>query len=134
MKNLSFLSSPVFYDRKYFCSVLTDLSNLSFLFHQKFPLLSLKNVLTKQFPKMQKHPFANVIQNRRPIITRKYLCWSPFLIQLEAWRSATLLKKDPTQVFSRKYHKNFKDRFFMEHLRWLFLNMVEEFLRISYSS
>ena len=37
------------YDKQYFCSILTDLSNLSFLFHQKFPLLSYgqKNVLTK---------------------------------------------------------------------------------------
>ena len=30
----------VLYNRKHFCSILTDLSNLSFLFHQKFPLLS----------------------------------------------------------------------------------------------
>ena len=28
----------VLYDRKHFCSILTDLSNLLFLFHQKFPL------------------------------------------------------------------------------------------------
>ena len=56
----------VLFDRKHFCSILTDLSNLSFLFPQKFPLLSydLKDVLTKQFPKMQKQPFANVLQNR----------------------------------------------------------------------
>ena len=30
-----------------------------------------------------------------PIFTRKYMCWSPFLIQLEAWRPATLIKKRP---------------------------------------
>ena len=56
----------VLHDRKHFCSVLTDLRSLSFLFHQKFPLESndLKNVLTKQSPKMQKQPFANVLQNR----------------------------------------------------------------------
>ena len=36
-------------DRKHFCSIFNDLSNLLFLFHQKFSLLSydLKNVLTK---------------------------------------------------------------------------------------
>ena len=58
----------VLYDRKHFCSILTDLSNLLYLFHQKFPLLSydLKNVLTKQFPKMQKQPFANVLQKQSP--------------------------------------------------------------------
>ena len=63
---LSFVSSPRLYGWIYFCSISTDLRNLSFLFHQKFPLLSynLKNVLTKQFLKMQKQPFANVLQNR----------------------------------------------------------------------
>ena len=30
----------VLYERKHFCSVLTDLSKLSFLFHQKLPLRS----------------------------------------------------------------------------------------------
>ena len=55
-------------DRKHFYSVLTDLNNLSFLFHQKFTLLSydVKNVLTKQFPKMQNQPFANVLQKQLP--------------------------------------------------------------------
>ena len=58
----------VLYDRKHFCSILTDLSNLLFLFYQKFPLLShdLKNVLTKQFPKMLKQPFPNVLQKQSP--------------------------------------------------------------------
>ena len=32
----------VLYDRKHFCSVLADLSNLSFLFHQKFPFFFAK--------------------------------------------------------------------------------------------
>ena len=43
-------------NRKHFCSILADLSNFLFLFHQKFPLViyDVKNVLTKQFPKMQK--------------------------------------------------------------------------------
>ena len=58
----------VFYDRKYFCSILTDLSNILFLFHQKFLLLGqgVKNVVSKQFPKMQKQPFANVLQKQSP--------------------------------------------------------------------
>ena len=58
----------VLYNRKHFCLVLTDLSNLSFLFHQKFPLLSynVKNVFTQQFPKMQKLLFANVLQKQSP--------------------------------------------------------------------
>ena len=73
-------SHLVFYERKHFCSVLTDLSNFSFLFHQKFPLLSsdMKNILTKKFPKTQKRPFAmffriDVLINFS-IFERKYLC------------------------------------------------------------
>ena len=53
----------VLYLMKHFV-ILTDLSKFSFLIHQKFLLLNydVKNVLTKQFPKMQKQPFANVLQ------------------------------------------------------------------------
>ena len=43
------------------------------------------------------------------------------------------LKKTPTQVFSCEYHNIFKNSCFIEHLWWLLLNMVEEFLRISNS-
>ena len=65
---IPFYPHLVLYDRKPFCSVLTDLSNLLFLCPQKFPVVSyeVKNVLTKQFPKMQKQPFANVRQKQSP--------------------------------------------------------------------
>ena len=58
----------VLFDRKHFCSILTIQSILLFLFYQKFPLLSydLKNVLTKQCPKMQKQPFGNALQEQSP--------------------------------------------------------------------
>ena len=58
----------VLYDRKHFCPILIDLSNLLLLLHPKFHFLSygLKNVLTKQFPKMQKQPFTNVLQKQSP--------------------------------------------------------------------
>ena len=51
-----FYPCPLLYDMKHFCSILTDLSKFSFLFLQKFHLLSydLKNILTKQFPKIHK--------------------------------------------------------------------------------
>ena len=48
--------------------------------------------------------------------TRKTLCWSLFLIKLEFCGPATLLKKTPTQVFSCKISKPFKDNDFEEHL------------------
>ena len=124
--------------------MLTNFSNLShnrwpFLFHQKFPLLSsdLKNVLTKHFPKMK--PIVmffkiGVIINFL-IFTRKYLCWSLFLIKLQDWWPATLLKKRPQhRCFPVNITKCLRIAFFMEHLRWLLLKMVEEFLRISNST
>ena len=55
------------YDWKHFFSILTDLSNLLFLFNQKFPLVSCDvNVLTKKFLKMRKQPFANALQKQSP--------------------------------------------------------------------
>ena len=120
----------VLYDRKHFCSVLTDLSNLSFSFYQKCPLLSydLKNVLTKQFPKMQKQPFTNVLQNRCSYKFPKSL-----FNAVRDLKTCNFNKKETptTQVFSCEYHKIFKNSFFMEDLQALLLNMVEEFLRIS---
>ena len=56
------------------------------------------------------------------------MSWSPSLIELEVWGAATLKEETPTQVFSCEYHKIFKNSFFIEHLRWLLLKMVEEFL------
>ena len=48
--------------------------------------------------------------------TGKNLCWSLFLIKLEFWGPATLLKKTPTQVFSCEIYKLFKNNYFEEHL------------------
>ena len=46
------------------------------------------------------------------IFTGKHLCRSLFLIKLQCWRPATLLKRDSTQVFSCEYCKIFKNTFF----------------------
>ena len=48
--------------------------------------------------------------------TGKHLCWILFLIQLQAVRPATVLKRDSGQVFSCEICKIFKDTFFTEHL------------------
>ena len=70
-----------------------------------------------------------------PIFTRKYLCWSNFFKTVRGLKARNFDKREtPTQVFSFEYPKFFENRFFMEHLRWLLLHMVEEFLRISNSS
>ena len=46
------------------------------------------------------------------IFTRKHLCCSRFVIKWKAFRSATLLKETPRQVFSYEYCEIFKNRFF----------------------
>ena len=38
-------------------------------------------------------------------IRSKYLCWSLFLIKLQFWGLATLLKKSPTQMLSCEIYK-----------------------------
>ena len=50
----------------------------------------------------------------------KYLCWSIFLLKLQAWRPATLLRRDSnTGVF-------FRNTFFTEYLRWILLKLNPE--------
>ena len=134
-----FYTHLVLCDRNFFFfPILTDSSNLSFLFHQ-VPLTKydLENVLTKQFPKMQKQSFTIVLQNtcsyKFPDIYKKIsVLKSFFLIQLEAWRFTTLIKRRPQhKCFPVNITKFLRIVFFMEHLWWLPLNMVGEFLRIS---
>ena len=57
--------------------------------------------------------------------TEKHLCWSLFLIKLQAFRPVTLLKRKPNQVFSCEICEMFKNTFFIEHIRWLLLKLYE---------
>ena len=51
--------------------------------------------------------------------TGKHLCWSLFLIKLQAFRPAAFLKRDSnTGVFLWSL-RNFYNTFFTEHFRWL---------------
>ena len=50
--------------------------------------------------------------------TGKHLCWSPFLIKLQAFRPVFFLKKEtPAQVLSYEFCEIFKNAYFTEHLR-----------------
>ena len=49
------------------------------------------------------------------IFAGKHLCQSYFLITLQAWRPAILLKRDSAQVFSCEYWEIFKSTYFEEH-------------------
>ena len=65
------------------------------------------------------------------ILTGKHQCRSLFLIKLQAWRSAALLKMRLHYCcFSVNITKFLRTAFCMEHLQWLLLKMVE-FLRNS---
>ena len=46
-----------------------------------------------------------------PIFTRKYLCWTFFLIKLQARWPTTVLKRRPKQVFYCENHKMFQNSF-----------------------
>ena len=47
----------------------------------------------------------------------KHLSWSLFLTNLQAWRSAILLKRESSSVFSFEYCNIFKNIYSEEHLR-----------------
>ena len=55
--------------------------------------------------------FKKVVLKNFAIFTGKYLCWSLFLIQLQAFRPATLLKRDSNTVVSCEYCKVFINNF-----------------------
>ena len=60
------------------------------------------------------------------IFTKMHLCWSLFIIKLQAFRTAILLKETPTQMFFCKYLEILKNIFFTEYLWWLILNFLLE--------
>ena len=63
------------------------------------------------------------------MFTEKHLCWSLFLINMHAWRPATLLKRD-SKIFSRffpvRFEKFLRAPIFTEHIRWLLLEISHE--------
>ena len=60
--------------------------------------------------------------------TAKHLCWSLFLIKLQAHRPAILLKRDSkTGAFLRNYYNSYEHFFFKEHLQWLLLRFNSRF-------
>ena len=55
------------------------------------------------------------------ISTGKHLCWSLFLITLQVWRSATLLKRDSNTGAFLWILWIFRNSFFIDHPWWLLL-------------
>ena len=77
-----------------------------------------QGVFLKRRAGVSEQAFIDPLQNRCSWIklTGKNLCWSLFLIKLQLWEPATLLKKAPTQVFSCEICKLFKNNYFEETL------------------
>ena len=100
---------------------------------------------SREFAKFWRIPFLTehlwwlllVLQNRCsykfPDIRQKIYVLKHLFNTVRGLKASNINKKEtPTQVFSCEYNKIFKKRSFTEHLRWLLLNMVEEFLRYLY--
>ena len=119
-----------------FFSVLTNLSNLT---HSKSSEIPFAKVWSEKYYKkkcscLQMFFKIGVFINFLAFII-KYMCWRHFLIKLQPWWSAALLKRRPQhRCFPVNIATCLRITFFMEHLRWLLLKMVEEVLRISNST
>ena len=67
-----------------------------------------------------------VVLKNFAVFTRKRLYWSLFLIKLQAFRPATVLKSTPTQTFSCEYCEILKSIYFEKHL-WTAASVSQRF-------
>ena len=72
-----------------------------------------------------------VVLKKFAILTGKQLCWSPFLIKIQAFKPGTLLKRDPNTGDSSEYCEIFKNTYFEEHLRTAPSEIKNVFILIS---
>ena len=115
------------YDRKYFCSILTDLSNLLFLFHQKFFKLAYEKCCYETVSKNAeadvrkcfsetvaqrcsvKQVFLEISQNSQENTCARV----SLLIKLQA--KNFILKRDPGRDVSCEFYKIWKNTFFLQY-------------------
>ena len=57
------------------------------------------------------------------VVSEKHLCWSLFILKLQTWRLATLLKRDSNTGVFQWILRNVSTVFSMEHLKWLLLSL-----------
>ena len=90
-------------------------------FQSRFPILICNKTAAEAYGQFQKQPpkvfcKKGVLKNFAHF-TGKHLCWSLFLIQLQVFRPATLLKRDSNAGAFLRNLKIFKSTYFEEYLR-----------------
>ena len=60
------------------------------------------------------------------IFTGKHLCWSLFLIKLQAWACNFVKKRLQRRCFPENIATSFTTTFLIEHLWWLLLKIFED--------
>ena len=68
------------------------------------------------------------------MFTGKHQCWSLFLINMQDWRPATLLKRDSNIGVSPTFAKFLRTPIFTEHIRWLLLEISHYSLFIEFEN
>ena len=111
----------LFYNLRYFCEELAiPWNSIMGKLYQRHLNVNCRSSRLQMFFKI------DVLKNSVNF-TWKYLCWSLFLLKLQAFRSATLLKRDSnTGVLRGKFARFLRTLFFTDHLWWLLLKLFIE--------
>ena len=95
--------------------------HLKYVVHNKFrmimPISMNQRTLSLNFKSSRSQCFSGLGFFKVLQVTIKYLCWSYFLIKLQACRSAILLKRDSRSGVFLWILPNFKNTYFEEHLQ-----------------
>ena len=115
----------VLYDRKHFCSILTDLSNLLFLFH-KIKQWMWRMFLPNSFQKCRSSRSQMFFRSSRPEMfckkavlrdfpkfTRKHLCQSLFITKVAGQGQQLYLKRDPVSWCFLWILRNLEEHIFL---------------------
>ena len=117
----------VLYDRKHFCSILTDLSNLLFLFH-KIKQWMWRMFLPNSFQKCRSSRSQMFFRSSRPEMfckkavlrdfpkfTRKHLCQSLFITKVAGQGRQLYLKRDPVSWCFLWILQNLDEHLFLQN-------------------
>ena len=117
----------VLYNRKHFCSILTDLSNLLFLFH-KIKQWMWRMFLPNSFQRCRSSHLQMFFRCSRPEmfckkpvlcdfpkVTRKHLCQSPFITKVTGQSQQLYLKRYPVSWCFLWILQNLDEHLFLQN-------------------